>query len=335
MLFFRSFKATKITSRGKLCKRMSKDPFTVVLFMISDERKVTMKNIVPNFWFDKEAEEAVDFYLSLFEHSRVTSKQVLEGTPSGTTTVINFELDNQPFTAFNAGPLFEFNSSISLMVLCSTKKEVTALWQSLVQGGEILMKLDAYPFSDYYGWLQDRYGLNWQIIYTEAPIAQKIIPHLLFSNGQAGQAEDAIKYYTELFPQSAVNVLQYYESGSSENTKAKVMFSQFELAGMQFIAMDNPMKEDFTFNEAISLMVVCENQDEIDYYWEKLSVVPEAEQCGWLKDAYGVSWQIVHENMDGLLSSGSQRQINNVTQAFLNMKKLDSKELQRVWQEAE
>lgn len=292
-----------------------------------------MLTIVPNFWFDKEAEEAAGFYASLFEDSKITSTQVLEGTPSGTTTTVNFELANQPFTTFNGGPVFKFNPSISLMVLCSSKKEVAELWESLSQGGKVLMKLDSYPFSDYYGWLEDKYGLNWQITVTEEPIGQKIIPHLLFSSDQAGRAEEAVNFYTELFPDSSVADMYYYTPETIENTSAQVMFSRFNLYKLQFIAMDNAMNETFSFNEAVSLMITCESQEEMDYYWEKLSADPEAEQCGWLKDKYGVSWQVVHKDMDDLLSKGSRKQINHVTQAFLQMKKLDSEELKRVWEE--
>jgi predicted 3-demethylubiquinone-9 3-methyltransferase (glyoxalase superfamily) len=87
----------------------------------------------------------------------------------------------------------------------------------------------------------------------------------------------------------------------------------------------------FTFNEAISLMVYCETQDEIDYYWDKLSAVPDAEQCGWLKDKYGLSWQIVPTRMDEMMSNGTEDQVARVTQAFLPMKKLDIAELERAF----
>lgn len=294
-----------------------------------------MKDIIPHLWFDKEAEEAAEFYTSLFDQSRITSVDVLEGTPSGDATSVNFELAGQSFMAISAGPFFKVNPSCSLMIHCSSEEEVDKFWESLISGGKELMPLKEYPFSKRYGWLEDRYGFSWQILLAEHDFSQKIVPNFLFSHTEAGKAEEAVVFYTDLFPISSIEEMHYYQSGEVENPKAKVMFSGFHLFGRQFNAMDNAMEEEFTFNEAFSLMVVCENQAEIDYYWDKLSAEPEAEQCGWLKDQFGVSWQIVPESMDDLLSNGSREQIKRVTQTFLNMKKLDIAELERVWKEAE
>ncbi|MCC5896069.1 MAG: VOC family protein [Alkalibacterium sp.] len=294
-----------------------------------------MKDIIPNLWFDKEAEEAAAFYTGLFDESRITSIQKLDGTPSGETTTVNFELAGQSFVAFSAGPLFKFNPSFSLMIQCSSNEEVDKLWNTLTHGGKELMALKEVPFSKRYGWLEDRYGLTWQILLSEHPVVQKIIPNFLFTHSEGGKAEDAVVYYTDLFPISSIEEMQYYETGEAENPNARVKFSGFHLFGRQFYAMDNDKEDTFTFNESCSLMVVCENQAEIDYYWEKLSAVPESEQCGWVKDQFGVSWQIVPESLDDLLSNGSKEQIDRVTQSFLEMKKLDTAELERVWKEAE
>jgi len=93
--------------------------------------------------------------------------------------------------------------------------------------------------------------------------------------------------------------------------------------------MDHDYGGDFSFNEAFSFMVLCENQEEIDYFWDKLSFVPEAEQCGWIKDQFGVSWQIVPANMNEILMKGSKEEIKRVTEAFLKMKKFDLAELEK------
>ena len=294
-----------------------------------------MKRIIPYLWFDKEAEEAAAFYTSLFEDSRIIDVYVLEGTPSGSATSVNFELAGQSFSAISAGPYFKFNPSLSIMVQCSTEEEVDRLWKALIEGGKELMALKEYPYSKRYGWLQDRYGLSWQILLAEHPISQKFIPHFLFSQDVTGRSEEAIKFYTEVFPDSSIEEMHHYDSTDIENRKAKVMFSGFKLAGMQFNAMDNAYKSDFTFNEAFSLEILCEDQDEIDYYWEKLSAVPEAEQCGWVKDKFGVSWQIVPASMDGFFASGNREEINRVTQTLLKMKKIDIAELERAKAEPE
>ena len=107
-----------------------------------------------------------------------------------------------------------------------------------------------------------------------------------------------------------------------------IKHARFTLAGQSFMAMDSSMPHDFSFNEALSLIVNCDTQAEIDYYWEKLSAVPEAEQCGWLKDTYGVSWQIVPSVMNEMMTSGNKEKIARVTQAFLKMKKFDIKTLE-------
>lgn len=290
---------------------------------------IKMAKIVPYLWFDKEAMEAADYYTQLFDDSKITSSYILEDTPSGETPIVNFQLAGQAFSAISAGPYFKFNPSLSLMVQCSTIEEVERLWNMLITGGKEVMSLDDYPFSKRYGWLEDRYGLSWQIALVEQSISQKIIPHFLFSNGVNEKTEEAITFYTRLFPNSSIEDIHHYQPGDSENEIAKVMFSSFNLNGMKFNAMDNAYESDFTFNEAFSLEVLCKDQQEIDYYWNKLSSVPEAEQCGWVKDPYGVSWQIVPEGLDNLLETGSREQINRVTQRLLKMKKLDMAELEK------
>ena len=109
------------------------------------------------------------------------------------------------------------------------------------------------------------------------------------------------------------------------------MFTDFRLEGQWFVAMDSAHEHGYNFNEAISFMVYCEDQEEIDYYWNRLSAVPEAEQCGWLKDQYGVSWQIVPAVMDEMMRDEDPERLSRVTQAFLTMKKFDLAQLQRVY----
>jgi predicted 3-demethylubiquinone-9 3-methyltransferase (glyoxalase superfamily) len=150
---------------------------------------------------------------------------------------------------------------------------------------------------------------------------QKIVPHLWFDK----EAREAAEFYSSVFPDSKVkSVTTLHDTPSGD---ADVV--SFELSGQPFMAISaGPL---FKFNESISFMVYCDTQEEIDYYWEKLSAVPEAEQCGWLKDKYGLSWQIVPRRMDELLESGTPEQVARVTQAFLPMKKLDIAALERAF----
>lgn len=283
-----------------------------------------MKNIIPHLWYDKEAKEAAAFYTGLFEQARILKTNVIEGTPSGDAELVTFELAGQEFMAISAGPYFKFNPSMSLMVMCDTVEEVNAKWKALSENGTALMPLTAYPFSKWYGWIQDRYGLSWQLMLAEGKRSgQKIQVSLLFSKDSNGKAGEALHYYMEVFKDAEIVAMVVYEEGEADSPKAKIKYTSFKLLGMEFSAMDNGYDADFTFNEAFSLIVNCKDQAEIDYYWEKLSAVPGAEQCGWLKDKYGVSWQIVPENMGELLSSGTKDEIKRVTEAFLKMKKFD------------
>lgn len=289
-----------------------------------------MQKIVPHLWYDKEAKEAALFYMSLFDRSKLLNATVLEDTPSGDAELVSFELDGQEFMAISAGPYFSFNPSISLMVACYSIEEINTKWNALIAGGSELMPLGEYPFSKWYGWVQDRYGLSWQLMLAEGEqTAQKITPNLLFSNDVCGKAEEAVKFYTEVFEDAGIKLISKYGEDEAESPKAKVNYAGFKLSGIDFSAMDNAFDVDFSFNESFSFVVNCKDQKEIDYFWDKLSAVPEAEQCGWIKDKFGVSWQITPENMDELLNSGSREEIRRVTEAFLKMKKLDIDTLEK------
>jgi predicted 3-demethylubiquinone-9 3-methyltransferase (glyoxalase superfamily) len=291
-----------------------------------------MQRITPHLWFDKEAVEATEFYSATFPDSRVTNVSTLHDTPSGDVDVVSFEVLAHPFMAISAGPLFRFTPAISFLVRCSTRDEVDALWSKLSEGGSALMPLNSYPFSDRYGWTEDRYGLSWQVMYDEDGAEQPIIPTLMFVGDVCGKAEEAVNQYTSIFPDSKVGHILRYAEGEEPDQPGTVRHMGFSLAGQEFAAMDSALAHDFGFNEAISFMVPCESQDEIDYYWERLSAVPEAEQCGWLKDRFGVSWQVTPTALDELLSRGTEEQTARVTQAFLKMKKFDIVELRRAYE---
>lgn len=283
-----------------------------------------MQKIVPHLWYDKEAKEAALFYMSLFNESKIIADSVIKDTPSGDSETVEFELEGQRFMAISAGPFFKFNPSISLMIECYSKEEVESKWRALMDGGSELMPLGEYPFNDYYAWVQDKYGLTWQLLYTNVnERGQKITPSLLFSNEANGNAEEAIKFYTEVFKDSKVKIISKYKEGEAPSNKAMVNYASFNLEKTDFAAMDNAYDVDYSFNEAFSFLVECKDQDEIDYFWDKLSAVSESEQCGWLKDKFGVSWQIIPEDMNYAMLNGTDEEKQRVTQAFLKMKKID------------
>jgi predicted 3-demethylubiquinone-9 3-methyltransferase (glyoxalase superfamily) len=292
-----------------------------------------MQKITTHLWFDKEAKEAAAFYTSVFENSKIKDTTTLHNTPSGSVDMVTIELSGQEFTLLSAGPLFKFNPSVSFLVACQTKDEVDALWEKLSVGGAALMELGEYPFSEKYGWTQDKYGLSWQVMFMgERQIKQKITPTLMFVGEVCGKAEEAINLYASLFNNAKVGDILRYGRGEEPDKEGTVKHAAFTLLGQEFAAMDSARSHNFTFNEAISLMVHCDTQAEIDYYWGKLTADPKAEQCGWLKDKYGLSWQIVPRVMDEMLKEKDEKKIARVTEAFLNMKKFDIDALKRAYE---
>ncbi len=298
--------------------------------------------IVPHLWYDKEAKEAAEFYCAILPHSKITNINTLHDTPSGDCDIVSFELAGQPFMSISAGPLFKFNPSVSFFLNFDPSKDknarlnLDATWEKLSQGGSALMPLDKYPFSERYGWIQDKYGLSWQLILTNPEGEERpfIVPSLLFVGAVCGKAEAASDFYLSVFNNTKRGLIARYPSGMEPDKEGTFMFSDFMLEGQWFAAMDSAHEHKFAFNEAISFMVSCDNQKEIDYYWEKLSADPNAEQCGWLKDKFGLSWQIAPVDMEEKIRLGSKEQIARLTQAFLPMKKFDLAALQRAYEGA-
>ena len=298
-----------------------------------------MHKITTHLWFDKEAKEAAELYVSTFSEaerqfgstapSKIKHVNTLEGTPSGSVDIVTIDLASQQFTLLSAGPLFKFTPAISFLIACDSKEEVDFFWQKLSKGGSVMMDLASYPFSEHYGWTADKFGVSWQIMHMgERKTKQKITPTLMFVGKVCGRAEEAVNFYTSVFHDAKVEHVMHYGKNEMPDKEGAVRHSGFSLEGLHFAAMDSAHAHKFTFNEAISFLVNCDTQAEIDYYWEKLSAVPESEQCGWLKDKFGVSWQIVPTHMDELLGSGDKAKIARVTKAFLQMKKFDITQLE-------
>jgi len=292
-----------------------------------DKQKIT-----PHLWFDKEAQEAAEFYTSIFKDSQIKNTTTLHNTPSGAVDIVTIELSGPEFTLISAGPLFKFTPAVSFLVACNTKEEVDALWGELSVGGSALMELGEYPFSEKYGWVQDRYGLSWQVMFMgDRERKQKITPTLMFVGKQCGKAEEAMNFYASVFHHAKVGDILRYSKGEEPDKEGTIKHAAFTLEGQEFAAMDSAHKHNFTFNEAISFMVHCDTQEEIDYYWGKLSAEPKAEQCGWLKDKYGLSWQVVPTGMDEMLKDKDKKKLARVTEAVLKMKKFDIAKLKEAY----
>lgn len=276
-----------------------------------------MKNqIYPCLWFDRKAKEAAEFYCSVFNDTHMITDNPM---------VALFQADGQKFMCLNGGPMFTPNPSISFFVVCETMDEAEQAWNKLQDGGNVLMPLDKYAWSEKYGWVQDKFGVSWQLSYGKMQeVGQKFTPTFLFTGNQAGKAEEAIQFYTSVFDDSSiVGILKY--TAEDEDVEGTVKHAQFKLGQQVFMAMDSSMPHNFAFNEGISLVVECNNQQEIDFYWNTLTKGGEESMCGWLKDRYGVSWQIVPAMLGSLINDPEKGQ--RVVQAFMQMKKFDIEKL--------
>jgi predicted 3-demethylubiquinone-9 3-methyltransferase (glyoxalase superfamily) len=290
-----------------------------------------MQKIVPFLWFDTQAEEAAKFYASLFDNSKIVAKAYYGDSgpaPKGTVLTVSFQLEGQTFTALNGGPSIRFTPAISLFVTCRTEQEVDALWRNLSQNGMVLMELQKYPFSEKFGWVQDRYGVSWQLNLTGG--AKKITPFLMFVGKQHGKTEEAITYYVSLLGSSRIEQVERYGPGQGE-PEGTVMHARFSLCGQEFMAMDSSREHDFTFTPGISFYINCDTQKEIDELWDKISEGGEKEQCGWVRDKYGVSWQIVPSTLAAMITDKDPARSNKVMAAILKMEKLDIKTLQKAF----
>ncbi len=282
-------------------------------------------NIFPCLWFDKIGNEAAHFYSETF------GGKVTVDTP----VVINFELFGQKMMILNAGPQFEKNASVSFMVFCETEAEAERYWKQLSEGGIVLMELGEYPWSKKYGWVRDRYGVTWQIYFGEKQGEQKIIPTLMFIHENNGKAKEAMELYTKIFPNASIRSVLKYGDGLGNETHEipeNIQLAHFEIDHYSFFCMDNSYDHPFDFNEAISIVVMTENQVETDHLWDSLIADGgRASMCGWLKDKFGVSWQIVPKKLIELMNDTDPIKGQRVMQAMSTMQKIIIKDLENAY----
>lgn len=274
-----------------------------------------IESIYPCLWFDGKAKEAADFYCSIFTDSKITTENPM---------VVLFEINGKKIMGLNGGPHHTFTPSISLFVNCETIEEVNDVWSKLIEDGSAMMEINEYPWSKRYGWLKDKFGMTWQIsIAGNGDTKRTLTPSMLFTDKLFGKAEEAIQFYTSLFQKSSIDGIHYYPEG--DQNAGKVMFSEFRLNNYPLIAMDGPGNHNYTFNEAVSFVVNCETQEEIDHFWNKFAEEGQEDRCGWIKDKFGVSWQIVPTVLGKLMSNPEKAP--KVIEAFMKMKKFDIQQL--------
>jgi predicted 3-demethylubiquinone-9 3-methyltransferase (glyoxalase superfamily) len=306
-----------------------------------------MPKITPHLWFDNNAEEAMNFYTSVFPNSKVLSIERYPDTAfikemegmQGKVLNGQFELDGFQLQCLDGGPIFTFNPSVSFLLNFDPSRDSQAtdrlqqMWDKLIDGGHVLMELGRYPFCQKYGWLKDKFGVSWQLILSNPEGEERpfIVPALMFIGNNNGKAIEAMNYYVSMFPDSKTGLVSSYPDGAAPDSDSKVSYEDFMLANRWFAAMDSGRQHDFNFNEAISFIVDCQDQAEVDHYWQ-MSAVTASEQCGWLKDKFGVSWQIIPKQLGELLASSDKEVRDRVMQAMLQMKKIDVAELEKAAQ---
>lgn len=292
-----------------------------------------MTELVPCLWFDGCADEAVRTYSEIFGdvNTRATTYYA-EGMhlPAGAVLTIDFVLRGQRFTALNAGPEFRANPSVSFFVHVDGEGECTRLVEALARGGRLLMPLAAYPWSARYAWVQDRFGVSWQVITGRRPASgASIVPCLMFSDAQHGRAERAMAFYASLFAGSRVERIERYAAGEGDGTGVK--HGPFVVAGQPLVAMDSHVRHGFAFNEAISLQALCDDQGEVDRLWSALTEGGRPGLCGWLQDRFGVSWQVAPREVIRLQQLGNPAANARLFQALMKMSRLELAPLERAW----
>lgn len=288
-----------------------------------------MQKITPFLWFNNNAEEAVNFYTSLFDNSstlNVTRYNEQSAAASrqkpGTAMTIAFKLEEQNFTALNGGSHFKLNQAISFFVYCESETKIDQIYKKLSEGGIVMMPLDKYDWSPRYAWVVDKFGLSWQLDVDKINNQQKILPAFLFVNDKVLKVKEAVNYYSAVFPDSKI-IMEWPYDKSAGLPDETLLFAQFKLADHLFNAMSGTGEHKFDFNEAFSFVVNCDDQNEVDFYWNKLTSDGGMEsQCGWLKDKFGISWQIVPTILIELLGDADPVKAQKVMMSMLKMKKI-------------
>jgi predicted 3-demethylubiquinone-9 3-methyltransferase (glyoxalase superfamily) len=273
--------------------------------------------LYPCLWFDYHAKTAAEFYCSIFPKSKILSHNPI---------VTIWEICGQKFMGLDGGSMYKANPSVSFFVTCDSNKEIDEIWTKLIEGAKIMMPLNKYDWSEYYGFLQDKFGVSWQIFKGNyGDVNQKIVPCFLFTDNQFGNAYDAVNFYSTVFSNSKIEGILFYNE-SEMNIRNIVKHSQFILDGNVFMAMDGAGSHNYTFNEATSFVIECDSQEQIDYYWNAFTNDGGIESmCGWCKDKFGVWWQVVPKMLGELMAD--PKKAAKVQEAFMKMRKFDIKTL--------
>lgn len=294
-----------------------------------------MQKLVPNVWCNRNASDVADLYTTVFNgaSSKVTGRYPTEGLAEfqrgfeGLPLTIDVDIRGYQISLINSDDTFAPNPSISFIVNCdplmydgseqAAKEDIDRMWAALLtNGGSELMPLQEYPHSKWYGWVQDQFGVSWQLMLTDPSGDPRpfIVPQIMFAGDNDGKAQEALDLYSSVLPDARTGTVAPYPDGMRD--KPGLMFAELQSGDDWLSVMDGGTDHDFTFTCGMSIEVRCDGQAEIDRLWDALSAVPEAEACGWLADKFGVSWQIIPANMAELMERP------NAFENMMTMKKL-------------
>jgi predicted 3-demethylubiquinone-9 3-methyltransferase (glyoxalase superfamily) len=277
------------------------------------------KQITPCLWFDNQAKKAAALYCSVFEKSKITTQSPI---------VTEIEVSGQKFILLDGGPMYHPTPSISFYYICENVQEIEHIWDAFSKDGSIMMPLDKYPWCEKFGWVTDKFGISWQLALGKlSDVGQKITPCLLFTGKQYGRVDEAIELYSTIFENLKVDEILRYGANKLPNKEGKVKHAQIDVDGQKLMLMESAAEHNFSFTEGVSLTLYCETQEEIDYYWEKFTESGEESRCGWLKDKFGVSWQIIPTILGKIMSDPAKA--GKAAQAFMSMRKLNIEQIVR------
>ncbi|SFH20900.1 VOC family protein [Pedobacter insulae] len=275
------------------------------------------KQITPCLWFNNQAKEAATMYCSVFAQAKITSQSHI---------VTEIEVMEQKFVLLDGGPMFQPNPSISFYYICEEEQELDQIWSAFLKEGKVMMALEKYPWAEKYGWITDKFGVSWQLSVGKiSDVGQKITPCLMFTGKQYGRVDEAIAHYSSIFKNAITDGILRYQANEQPDEEGKVKHAQIKLDGEAIMLMESAAAHDFKFTEGVSLTIYCETQEEIDYYWNKLSESGEESMCGWLKDKFNVSWQIIPTILGKIMSDPAKA--GKAAKAFMSMRKLNIEQI--------
>jgi len=275
--------------------------------------------VYPCIWTNHQNAEMSAVYGGAFD-----CLSVLSSTPF----VTELALGDYRMLLLDGGDKFSPNPSISIFIKMTDKAALQKAWDKLTEGAKVMMPLQAWPWSPMYGWVKDRFNVSWQLFWEEKAEEDFVLsPCLMYVGDNAGKTKDAMDFYCSMFKPSVINGVTYYGEGGGD-VASYINHAEFTLGNNLLMAMDSSHMHGFDFSEGISLVVPCKNQEEIDHYWASLTNGGAESICGWLKDRYGVSWQIVSANIGILMSD--QEKAPKIFERILKMKKIIVADLESV-----